>query len=87
MPDSQFVTTLEEGKVPPASARYAALADRFTTMVVELKKKGVILQCLWENYIREHPQGYQYRASTVCTSTDGEEPKRWRCTSSTRRGK
>jgi transposase len=29
-------------------------------MVVELKKKGVTLQWLWERYIQEHPQGYQY---------------------------
>ena len=29
-------------------------------MVVELKKKGVTLQWLWERYIHEHPQGYQY---------------------------
>jgi transposase len=60
MPDSQLVTALEEGKAPPASARYAALAARFPEMVVELKKKGVTLQWLWELYIREHPQGYQY---------------------------
>src|SRR4030042_1479277 len=36
------------------------LAAGFPTMVLELKKKGVTLQWLWELYIQERPEGYQY---------------------------
>lgn len=60
MPDSQLVAALEQGKTAPPNARYAALAEGFPAMVVELKKKGVTLQSLWDSYIREHPEGYQY---------------------------
>jgi transposase len=35
------------------------LAERFPTMVKELRRKGVTLQLLWEEYLREHPDGYQ----------------------------
>jgi transposase len=60
MPDSQLLQALECGKVPESSARYQQLAAGFPAMVTELKKKGVTLQWLWELYIQEHPEGYQY---------------------------
>ena len=60
MPDSQLLQALECGKVPENSARYQQLAAGFPAMVLELKKKGVTLQWLWELYIQEHPEGYQY---------------------------
>jgi transposase len=59
-PDSVLLKSLEPGKVEQNGARYKELAARFPEMVVELKKKGVTLQWLWERYIHEHPQGYQY---------------------------
>ena len=58
--DSVLLKSLEQGKVEQGGTRYKALAARFPEMVVELKKKGVTLQWLWELYIQEHPQGYQY---------------------------
>ena len=41
------------------SARYERLAERFPMMVKELRRKGVTLQLLWEEYLRAHPDGYQ----------------------------
>jgi transposase len=58
--DSVLLKNLEQGKVEEDGTRYKELAARFPEMVVELKKKGVTLQWLWESYIHEHPQGYQY---------------------------
>lgn len=60
MPHSLLLKSLEQAKVAEDGTRYTELAERFPEMVVELKKKGVTLQWLWEGYIREHPQGYQY---------------------------
>jgi transposase len=60
MSDSQLHDTLHVGTPPHAGARYQALVARFPEMVVELKKKGMTLQWLWELYIRDNPQGYQY---------------------------
>jgi transposase len=60
MPDSELEKSLAPQVVPDAGQRHAALAVRFPAMVVELKKKGVTLQYLWECYINEHPEGYQY---------------------------
>lgn len=61
MPDSQLLARLENEPAPCPGGRYAALAARFPQMVIELKKaKGMTLQYLWEQYINEHPQGYQY---------------------------
>jgi transposase len=60
MPDSRLREALGAGKIPQSGERYTALAARFPEMVTELKKKGTTLQWLWELYIRENPQGYQY---------------------------
>jgi transposase len=60
LPDSQLQQNLERANTPQDGARYTELAERFPEMVVELKKKGVTLQWLWERYILEQPQGYQY---------------------------
>jgi transposase len=60
LPDSRLLRALECGKPPETSPRYQQLAVRFPGMVTELKKKGVTLQWLWELYMQEHPEGYQY---------------------------
>lgn len=60
MPHSLLLKSLEQAKVAEDGTRYTELAQRFPEMVVELKKKGMTLQWLWERYILEHPQGYQY---------------------------
>ena len=60
LPDSELQQNLERGSTPKEGARYKELATGFPEMVVELKKKWMTLQWLWERYIHEHPQGYQY---------------------------
>ena len=60
MPDSELEKSLQTEKVPPDGSRYAELAALFPEMAVELKKKGTTLEWLWQKYIGEHPQGYQY---------------------------
>ena len=51
---------LEGHREPRTNSRYERLAKRFTTMVKELRRKGGTLQLLWEEYLRKHPDGYQY---------------------------
>ena len=60
MPHSLLLKSLEQAKVAEDGTRYTELAERFPEMVVELKKKGMTLQWLWERYILEQPRGYQY---------------------------
>jgi hypothetical protein len=58
--DSLLLKSLEQGHIAQDGTRYKELSALFPEMVVELKKKGVTLQWLWEGYMREHPRGYQY---------------------------
>jgi transposase len=60
MPDSELQKSLGQEKVPQGGSRYAELSALFPEMAIELKKRGVTLQLLWETYIGEHPNGYQY---------------------------
>jgi transposase len=76
MPDSLLEKGLAPQAIPSSRQRYAALAARFPGMVVELKKKGVTLQYLWEQYINEHPQGYQYSQFCLNFFITGVPPKR-----------
>ena len=59
LPDSELLSVLEGNRPARTSARYERLAERFPMMVKELRRKGVTLQLLWEEYLREHPDGYQ----------------------------
>ena len=59
LPDSELLAVLEGSRPPRTSARYERLAERFPMMVKELRRKGVTLQLLWEEYLRAHPDGYQ----------------------------
>lgn len=60
MADSALEERLTLSKPVVPGERYAELAARFPEMVVELKKKGMTMQLLWERYLSEHPGGYQY---------------------------
>ncbi len=60
IPDSELEKRLGNGKTCQDGSRYAELTALFPEMAVELKKKGVTLQWLWERYISAHPDGYQY---------------------------
>ncbi|MBC8318819.1 MAG: IS21 family transposase [Desulfobulbaceae bacterium] len=42
------------------SKRHRTLDEQFEYMARELKKKGVTLYLLWEEYRRQHPDGYGY---------------------------
>ena len=42
------------------SKRYQALSEQFSYIAQELKRTGVTLYLLWEEYRREHPDGYSY---------------------------
>ena len=59
LPDSELLAVLDGSRPARTSARYERLAERFPMMVKELRRKGVTLQLLWEEYLREHPDGYQ----------------------------
>ena len=59
MADSELLRMIEKPKVC-GNARYREMAEGFPHIVVELKKKGVTLQLLWQEYREEHPDGYQY---------------------------
>ena len=59
LPDSELLAVLEGSRPARTSARYERLAERFPMMVKELRRKGVTLQLLWEEYLRAHPDGYQ----------------------------
>jgi transposase len=40
--------------------RYAVLQAQFSYYCTELKRTGVTLQLLWEEYKQKHPEGYEY---------------------------
>ncbi len=60
MADSELLKRLEGERAPSPDGRYGKLATRFPQMAVELKKKGVTLEYLWQQYANEHPDAYQY---------------------------
>lgn len=59
MPDSVLMNRLRTPQVLE-NRRYLELCVQFPYFVIELRKPGVTLQLLWEEYKREHPEGFQY---------------------------
>jgi len=59
MPDSQFLALFEKQRSKKYS-KYEELSERFPHFVTELKKTGVTLMTLWNEYQREHSDGYRY---------------------------
>ena len=57
MSDDDLLQALEGAK-KGSSERYQMLLERFEYFVQELKKTGVTLDLLWQEYKREHPSGY-----------------------------
>jgi transposase len=55
--DDDLVKILEGAK-RVVSERYRELSERFEYFVKELKRTGVTLDLLWQEYKREHPTGY-----------------------------
>lgn len=59
MSDSELLAVFER-KDQEKGGRYQALVALFPHFVKELKRTGVTLQLLWEEYRRDHPDGFQY---------------------------
>ena len=59
MADSELLGMVEKPRIEK-SAKYRRLAQYFPHIVMELKRKGVTLHLLWQEYKQEHPDGYQY---------------------------
>ena len=56
--DSELMELLAGGRT--ADARYGALGAWFERCARELKRVGVTIQQLWEEYRQEQPDGYSY---------------------------
>ena len=59
MSDDKVMRTLETRKKKSCEG-YRIVSERFPYLVKELKKPGVTLDLLWQEYKRKHPQGYSY---------------------------
>ena len=59
MADSQFLALFEKQKNKKCS-KYEELSQQFPHITTELLKTGVTLMTLWNEYQREHPDGYSY---------------------------
>lgn len=59
MSDSELLSQFEK-KEEDQDIRYKTLMERFPRYVKELKRTGVTLRLLWEEYRKDHPEGYQY---------------------------
>ena len=60
MADSELLQKLEKQPRIEKCAKYQRLAQYFPNFLKELKRKGVTLHLLWEEYRQKHPDGYQY---------------------------
>lgn len=58
IPDSQLYELLYPQKKTPGKAD--RLKEQFPHFALELKRPGVTLQLLWEEYIRKNPEGLKY---------------------------
>jgi transposase len=59
MADSELLALFEKKKIEK-DARYQELCSRFDYFFKELKRKGVTLKLLWEEYKEQNPEGYSY---------------------------
>jgi len=59
IPDSQLLDLFERRK-SKKSVKYERLIERFPGFIQELKKTGVTLMTLWNEYQQENPAGYSY---------------------------
>src|SRR4030042_5038850 len=58
--DDDTLLEILEGKVTLSSPRYEVIRSQFDYYLKELKRPGVTLQRLWEEYRAAHPDGYRY---------------------------
>ncbi len=59
MGDDEVMRTLETRKKKSCEG-YRILSERFPYLVKELKKPGVTLDLLWQEYRKQYPKGYSY---------------------------
>jgi transposase len=59
MPDSALINAIEKPRTE-TSSRYRELCRHFPYFVLELRRPGVTLQLLWEEYKEEDRDGFQY---------------------------
>ncbi len=59
MADSSLLRMIEKPKIENSS-KYQKLVQYFPYFVIELQRKGVILQLLWKEFTQQHPEGLQY---------------------------
>jgi len=59
MADSELLRKITKPSVKK-SRKYLQLLDYFPSYVIELRRKGVTLQLLWEEYKEKHADGFQY---------------------------
>jgi len=59
MDDDEVMRTLETRRKERCE-RYGILSEKFPHLVKELKKPGVTLELLWQEYQKQYPQGYSY---------------------------
>jgi len=59
MPDSEFLALFEKQRNKKCS-KYEELSKLFPCFAIELKKTGVTLMTMWNEYQKEHPDGYSY---------------------------
>lgn len=58
--DDHTLLDLLQNQKQKDNERYSRLAQKFDYFVQELKKRGVTLNTLWEEYIAANPDGYSY---------------------------
>ena len=59
MDDDTLLSKLED-IIKTTSTRYKVLSQNFKYYATELKRTGVTLYLLWQEYRRQHPDGYSY---------------------------
>jgi len=84
MDDDDLLSRLED-LIKTTSKRYAVLRQNFKHYATELKRTGVTLELLWQEYRQQHPDGYSYsqfcyhyqlRQETRCLLTLPAKPYR-----------
>lgn len=58
--DDEYLLEVLEKRQKEKSERYKILSDKFEYFAKELKRVGVNLQTLWEEYREEYPDSYSY---------------------------
>jgi len=72
MPDSEFLALFEKQRNKRCS-KHEKLSKLFPHFVTELKRTGVTLMTLWNEYQKEHPDCYSYSQFVIADRKTGKE--------------